>query len=142
MSGGLLFSLCTLNFLDVIFKESNVPLQIINQVLVPLYDLLLACYRVILDDTTIVKSSMKNCQHRQAHQEGENGTVIETDTVERTTYYNLSAYLSDSVIDDATLLDATGRWYATAEYLGDTCYAIDVMLLLLGLSQQHLCLLI
>ena len=35
--------------------------------------------------------------------------------------YNLSAYLGDSVIDDATLLDATGRWYAATEYLGDTC---------------------
>ena len=56
--------------------------------------------------------------------------------------YNLSAYLSDSVIDNATLLDATGRWYAAAEYLSDTCYAIDVMFLLFGLSQQHLCLLI
>jgi hypothetical protein len=56
--------------------------------------------------------------------------------------YNLSAYLSDSVIDDATLLDTAGRWYAAAEYLGDTCYAIDVMLLLFGLSQQHLCLLV
>ena len=44
MFGGLLFSLCSLNFLDVIFKESNVPLQIINQVLIPLYDFLLACY--------------------------------------------------------------------------------------------------
>ena len=73
MFGGLLFSLCTLNFLDVIFKESNVPLQIVNQVLIPLYDFLLACYRVILDDTTIVKSGMINCQHRQAHQKGENG---------------------------------------------------------------------
>jgi len=92
MFGGLLFSLCTLNFLDVIFKESNVPLQIVNQVLIPLYDFLLACYRVILDDTT--------------------------------------------------LLDATGRWYAATEYLSDTCYAIDVMFLLFGLSQQHLCLLI
>ena len=29
--------------------------------------------------------------------------------------YNLSAYLSDSVIDDATLLDTAGRWYAAAE---------------------------
>ena len=29
-------------------------------------------------------------------------------------------------------------WMAAPEYLGDTCYAIDVMLLLLGLSQQHL----
>ena len=29
--------------------------------------------------------------------------------------YNLSAYLSDSVIDNATLLDATGCWYAAAE---------------------------
>ena len=54
--------------------------------------------------------------------------------------YNLSAYLSDSVIDDATLLDTAGRWYAAAENLGDTCYAIDIMLLLFGLSQQHLCL--
>ena len=35
--------------------------------------------------------------------------------------YNLSAYLSDSVIDDATLLDTAGRWYAAPEYLGDTC---------------------
>ena len=43
--------------------------------------------------------------------------------------YNLSAYLSDSVIDDATLLDTAGRWYAAAENLGDTCYAIDIMLL-------------
>ena len=88
MSGELLFCLRTLNFLDVIFKESNVPLQIINQVLVPLYDFLLVCYRVILDDTTIVKSGMIDCQHRQAHQEGENSTVIETDAVERTTYYH------------------------------------------------------
>ena len=56
--------------------------------------------------------------------------------------YNLSAYLSDSVIDDTTLLDTAGCWYATAEYLGDTCYAIDIMLLLFGLSQQHLCLLV
>ncbi len=56
--------------------------------------------------------------------------------------YNLSAYLGDSVIDDTTLLDATGRWYAATEYLGNTCYAIDVMLLLHGLSQQHLCLLV
>lgn len=88
MSGELLFSLRALNFLDVIFKESNVPLQIINQVLVSLYDFLLTCYRVILDDTTIVKSSMINCQHRQAHQEGENGTVRETNAVERTTYYH------------------------------------------------------
>ena len=63
MSGELLFSPRTLNFLDVVFKESNVPLQIINQVLVSLYDFLLACYRVILDDTTIVKSGMINCQH-------------------------------------------------------------------------------
>ena len=55
--------------------------------------------------------------------------------------YNLSAYLSDSVIDDATLLDTAGRWYAAAEYLGNTCYAIDVMFLLLGplrASMNHL----
>ena len=63
MLRGLLFSLRTFNFLDVVFKESNVPLQIINQVLVSLYDFLLACYRIILDDTTIVKSGMINCQH-------------------------------------------------------------------------------
>ena len=63
MSGELLFCLRTLNFLDVIFKESNVPLQIINQVLVPLYDFLLACDGVILDDSTIVKSGMVDCQH-------------------------------------------------------------------------------
>ena len=36
--------------------------------------------------------------------------------------YNLSAYLGDSIIDDATLLDATGCWYAAPEYLCDTCY--------------------
>ena len=52
--------------------------------------------------------------------------------------YYLTPYLSDSIIDDATLLDTTGCRDAAPEYLGDTCYAIDVMLLLLGLSQQHL----
>ena len=41
--------------------------------------------------------------------------------------YNLSAYLSDSVIDNATLLDATGCWYAAAEYLGDTCLPSSLM---------------
>ena len=41
--------------------------------------------------------------------------------------YNLSAYLSDSVIDDATLLDTAGRWYAAAEYLGDTCLPSSLM---------------
>ena len=39
----------------------------------------------------------------------------------------LTAYLSDSIIDDATLLDTTGRWYAAAEYLGDTCLPSSLM---------------
>ena len=56
--------------------------------------------------------------------------------------YNLSAYLGDSVIDDSTLLDTAGRWYAAAEYLGNTCYAIDVMLLLRLLGKKCLGLLV
>ena len=56
--------------------------------------------------------------------------------------YNLTAYLSDSIIDDATLLDTTGCRYAAPEYLGDACYAIDVMLLFRLLGEKHLCLLI
>ena len=56
MSGELLFSLRTLNFLNVIFKKSNVPLQIINQVLVTLYDSLLTAN--IVKPTRRVKTAL------------------------------------------------------------------------------------
>ncbi len=45
MSGELLFSLRNLNFLNVIFKKSNVPLQEVNQVFIPLYDLTCTNYQ-------------------------------------------------------------------------------------------------
>ena len=45
---------------DIVFKETNVSMQEVNQVFIPLYDFLLAYYGVILYDSTIVKPSMIN----------------------------------------------------------------------------------